>query len=161
VAATTNARALSGWKEIAVHLNQGMRTVQRWESLGLPVHRLGSGKRAPVVAFVEELNAWEKTAPRRLLDEVIQLKAKIGSLEAEVASLKGELRFSRVTKFVKNAHTYSTHAHNYSTHARASSDGHSRDLREIKRLGTEAAKNVKQGRMRQQKREATSSPRPL
>ena len=32
-------RLLSGWKEIATHMNHGVRTVQRWEIIGLPVHR--------------------------------------------------------------------------------------------------------------------------
>jgi hypothetical protein len=81
-------KALSGWKQISTHLNQGVRTVQRWEALGLPVHRMGKGKRAPVIAFAEELDEWERTAPRRLLDELLELKNKVATLKGEVRSLK-------------------------------------------------------------------------
>jgi uncharacterized protein YlxW (UPF0749 family) len=83
-------KPLSGWKQIAVHLNQGVRTVQRWEILGLPVHRMGKGKRAQVIAFAEEPEAWERTASRRLLDEIQDLKNQVAKLQAEVRSLKAE-----------------------------------------------------------------------
>lgn len=49
---------LTGWKEISNHLRYGVRTVQRWESNGLPVTRVNSGRRSPVVADSEELDAW-------------------------------------------------------------------------------------------------------
>ncbi|HEY7353762.1 MAG TPA: hypothetical protein VH596_13430 [Terriglobales bacterium] len=50
---------LNSWKEIASYLRRGVRTVQRWEAtLGMPVRRLGSTPRAPVVAFRHELDAW-------------------------------------------------------------------------------------------------------
>ena len=81
-------KTLSGWKEIAVHMHQGVRTVQRWERLGLPAHRIGKGKRAPVVAFAEELDAWERIAPRRLIEDIQELKNQVAALQAEVRSLK-------------------------------------------------------------------------
>jgi chromosome segregation ATPase len=62
--------------------------VQRWELLGLPVHRMGKGKRAVVVAFAEELDAWQHQAPRRMLDEIQNLKDEIAALKAEVQALK-------------------------------------------------------------------------
>ena len=50
---------LNTWKEIAAHLHRGVRTVQRWEAtLGMPVRRLGTTPRAPVLAFQNELDAW-------------------------------------------------------------------------------------------------------
>jgi hypothetical protein len=49
---------LNGWKEIAIYLRSGIRTVQRWEALGLPTMRLRSGNRGPVVARTENLDAW-------------------------------------------------------------------------------------------------------
>lgn len=57
---------LGSWKEIAVHLNRGVRTLQRWEKEnGLPVHRLGDGSKAPVFAFPAEIQDWLYTkAPR-------------------------------------------------------------------------------------------------
>jgi len=50
---------LQSWKEIALELDRGVRTVQRWEqSLALPIHRLGKGARCPVFAFKDELQRW-------------------------------------------------------------------------------------------------------
>jgi hypothetical protein len=54
---------LNGWKEIADHLHQGVRTVHRWETLGLPIHRLRVSTAGPVVAIVKELDAWQRAAP--------------------------------------------------------------------------------------------------
>jgi hypothetical protein len=88
-------RILSGWKEIAAHLHQGVRTVQRWEALGLPVHRVRASARGPVVAFVEELEAWESASPTRLRELVRELQAKVASLESEVRSLKRQWKPDR------------------------------------------------------------------
>jgi len=53
---------LNSWKEIAQYLKRGVRTLQRWEhELGLPVHRIGKGKRSPVFATASELNFWLST----------------------------------------------------------------------------------------------------
>jgi len=53
---------LNSWKEIAQYLDRGIRTIQRWErGLGLPVHRIGKGKRSPVFATASELNFWLST----------------------------------------------------------------------------------------------------
>ena len=49
---------LSGWKDIAEYLRCSVRTVQRWERKGLPVHRPVPGKRAHVVTYSEELDSW-------------------------------------------------------------------------------------------------------
>lgn len=49
---------LTGWKEIAQYLRFGIRTVQRWEDLGLPVKRLTNRRRSPVVADSKQLDAW-------------------------------------------------------------------------------------------------------
>jgi hypothetical protein len=60
---------LEGWKEIAQHLKKSPRTVQGWEvESGLPIHRIGSGPKAPVYAFAEELDAWLTAGgkPRRV-----------------------------------------------------------------------------------------------
>ena len=52
---------LTGWKEIAAHLRCGVRTVQRWEQLGLPVTRptrAAGQKRGPVIADSQRLDSW-------------------------------------------------------------------------------------------------------
>lgn len=51
---------IKGWKEIARYLGCGIRTVQRWEKLSLPVRRPTKGKRGAVVAINEEIEAWVK-----------------------------------------------------------------------------------------------------
>lgn len=53
---------LSGWKQIAKHLDRGVRTVQRWEGFGLPTHRPKGKNRAAVCAYSEELDAWLKNS---------------------------------------------------------------------------------------------------
>jgi hypothetical protein len=49
---------LNSWKEIATYLGRGVRTVQRWEKLGLPVRRIGVGSRAPVLAYARDIDLW-------------------------------------------------------------------------------------------------------
>jgi hypothetical protein len=57
---------LDGWKEIAAYLDKSVRTVQRWEKeLGLPIHRVGSGRGESVHALIEELERWRQTPPAR------------------------------------------------------------------------------------------------
>src|SRR5271157_2932216 len=52
---------LGSWKEIAVYLKSGVRTVQRWERLeNLPVHRHLHNKQGTVYAFKSEIAAWQK-----------------------------------------------------------------------------------------------------
>src|SRR5437762_3685014 len=61
-AARNSPSMLNSWKEIASYLGRGVRTVQRWErDLGLPVHRIGKGRRSPVYATVTDLNFWIST----------------------------------------------------------------------------------------------------
>lgn len=50
---------LNSWKEIAVYLNRGVRTVQRWEAeFGLPVRRPAGKRRSAVIALRSELDQW-------------------------------------------------------------------------------------------------------
>lgn len=50
---------LNSWKEIAVYLDRGVRTVQRWEQeLGLPVHRISKNDRGPVFAYRHDIDRW-------------------------------------------------------------------------------------------------------
>ncbi len=56
---------LHSWKEIAVFLGHGVRTVQRWElDRALPVHRTPGGKLGSVFAFRSELAQWMTGAGR-------------------------------------------------------------------------------------------------
>lgn len=50
---------LDSWKEIAVHLGRGVRTVQRWEKEeGLPVHRHLHHRQGTVYAFKSAVDDW-------------------------------------------------------------------------------------------------------
>ena len=54
----TERKALQSWKEIATFLGVTVRSVQRWESGGLPVYRQGDGRKARVFAYPDELKQW-------------------------------------------------------------------------------------------------------
>lgn len=52
---STPCQRLEGWKEISAFFRRSERTVIRWESRGLPVHRTATGT---VVAYTNELEQW-------------------------------------------------------------------------------------------------------
>jgi hypothetical protein len=61
----TNTDVLNSWKEVAVYMGRGVRTVQRWErELGLPVRRPRGKSRSAVIAFKPELDRWLAQAPK-------------------------------------------------------------------------------------------------
>ena len=49
---------LNGWKEVANYMGRGVRTVQRWERLGLPVRRPNERLRSAIVADSAMLDLW-------------------------------------------------------------------------------------------------------
>ena len=55
---------LKGWKEVAKYLGSGVRTVQRWEALGLPVRRPAHRRRSAVVALTKDIDAWLRSEGR-------------------------------------------------------------------------------------------------
>lgn len=58
------AEVLNSWKEVAVYLGRGVRTVQRWEAeLGLPVRRPHGRSRSSVIALKPEIDRWLASAP--------------------------------------------------------------------------------------------------
>src|SRR6185295_5360993 len=66
------ADRLDGWKQIAVYLDRGVRTVRRWErEEGLPVHRHVHRVLGSVYAYKSEIDSWRHTA-RRPADRPIQ-----------------------------------------------------------------------------------------
>ena len=76
---------LNGWKEIATYLRCGVRTVQRWEALGLPVMRVRPGKRGPVVAQTEGLDAWIRG---RNLQSKDRLSPRLAAIFQQAASVR-------------------------------------------------------------------------
>jgi hypothetical protein len=84
-------RVLSGWKEIAHYLNRGVRTVQRWEQFGLPVHRPHGEPRSAVTALPEELDAWVAATPSTGTVTIAELQAENTRLRAEIERLRSQL----------------------------------------------------------------------
>ncbi len=61
---------LDSWKEIAVHLDRDVTTVQRWEKReGMPVHRHQHDKMGSVYASRAELDAWARSRNLRPAQE--------------------------------------------------------------------------------------------
>lgn len=61
-----SAAVLNSWKEIAIYLGRGVRTVQRWErDLDLPIHRPRGKQRSAVLAIPAELDYWIQNTPGR------------------------------------------------------------------------------------------------
>jgi CheY-like chemotaxis protein len=89
---------LSSWKEIAVHLGKGVRTVQRWErELGLPVHRPGHDTKGIVVASRAELDAWVKhQGPSRSSTRF----ASVGDFHYRILVVDDDERIVRVSQDV-------------------------------------------------------------
>lgn len=95
---------LSGWKEIAVYLGKGVRTVQRYETdLALPVRRPAGKTWGSVIATKAELDAWVKAAPIReaftilkpapapSTDDIRKKMAVMASLCEQMQALRSEV----------------------------------------------------------------------
>ena len=113
---------LDSWKEIAAYLKRDVRTVQRWEgSKGLPVHRLGEGKRVPIYAMRSELDDWWRRSAELLSTETpprprsrVWLWVVAIAVTAALAGLLGwwlagrrpqpQFRVVRLTSFQSEAH---------------------------------------------------------
>lgn len=76
---SANPDVLNSWKEVAVYLGRGVRTVQRWErDLNMPVRRPRAKVRSAVIAIKQELDSWLLKAPTETLDrkEVVALRSE-------------------------------------------------------------------------------------
>ncbi len=68
---------LNSWKEIAVYLGRGVRTVQRWEcELNLPVYRIRETEHSPVFAYTSELDLWLENRSKRAVPRVFSPRPK-------------------------------------------------------------------------------------
>lgn len=65
-AAPSPAERLNSWKEIAAYLKHSERTVRRWESEGLPVHRHAHKKKSAIYAYKPEIDKWWNYGRARL-----------------------------------------------------------------------------------------------
>ena len=102
---------LNGWKDIAMYVGRGVRTVQRWEALGLPVRRPKSRLRSAVVCTTEEVDAWLESCGNgrieessrleraedyaRLATELSLLRSRLEQLRTENETLRNELDILR------------------------------------------------------------------
>ena len=94
---------LSGWKEIARYLGRGVRTVQRWEQLGLPISRPNRHLRSAVCAASNEVDEWLHRCRSSLnpaTDSADNQNCahvhEISDLKREVARLNGEIEKLRL-----------------------------------------------------------------
>ena len=77
-------KVLNAWKEIALYLDCGVRTVQRWEvQLGLPVRRPDGKNRSHVLAFRSEIDEWLKSNFSRRLNNPRHLA--VGNVERKIS----------------------------------------------------------------------------
>jgi predicted DNA-binding transcriptional regulator AlpA len=92
---TPSSRPLSSWKEIALYLGKGVRTVQRWErDSQFPIHR-PTPDRHRVVAYPHEIDAWvtkETAAPESPERKLERLCAAVNNLVAEHPALRDRAR---------------------------------------------------------------------
>ena len=82
---------LNGWKDIARHLGRGVRTAQRWERWGLPIHRPKGRLRGAVFAFAEQLDQWSHSTPLRNEGRIAELEAENARLRRENEMLRAQL----------------------------------------------------------------------
>jgi hypothetical protein len=57
----TEPVVLNSWKEISQYMGRSVRTLQRWEQFGLPVHRPSGRDKSSVYAIPSELRKWLET----------------------------------------------------------------------------------------------------
>ncbi len=89
-------KILNGWKEISNHIQRGVRTAQRWEILGMPVHRPAHKDRSAVVAFSDELDGWLVRHPdgagRAANETLTRVHENMNSLASHTTRLASQLR---------------------------------------------------------------------
>lgn len=82
---STTAGILNGWKEIAVYLGRGVRTVQRYElSLSLPVRRVSGG----VIAYRDELDRWLRASSDKASHHEFDMVRALNALEMHRRAIK-------------------------------------------------------------------------
>lgn len=97
---------LDSWKEIAAYLKRDERTVRRWETEGLPVHRKVHKKQASVYAYRAEIDAWWHDGQQRMGQSEPELsdrrKIKGRWLWAAGAAAAGLLFTLVASRFIQN-----------------------------------------------------------
>ena len=101
-----SVRTFQSWKEIAQYMGRGVRTVQRWEEFGLPVHRPAGRERSAVFAIEHELDAWMQQTQTQLCRPVHANGNGDGPLITRIQELENEVRELRAQIAMLN-HSYS------------------------------------------------------
>lgn len=87
------ADLLNSWKEIAVFLDRGVRTVQRWERRnGLPAHRYGHSPKAAVFALKSDLFNWLHQQHQLLEDPAKATQEPVGPTDVSRAVVRERFR---------------------------------------------------------------------
>jgi hypothetical protein len=100
-----NADVLNSWKEVAVYLGRGVRTVQRWESdLGLPVRRPRGKSRSAIIALKPEIDRWLRGVPKEALSKEIIIKKPHGTaIQAQSLRNNTELLMSKTRQILERS----------------------------------------------------------
>ncbi len=96
------AHRLTSWKEIAIYLGKGVRTVQRWErDLGLPVRRFDGRAERRVLALCEELDEWVVSRHAQngggIRAELAKCRLELTELNTENERLRREVELLKAT----------------------------------------------------------------
>lgn len=103
-----SVRTFQSWKEIAQYMGRGVRTVQRWEAFGLPVHRPAGRERSAVFAIEHELDAWMQQTQTQLchslrtsgngddalIHRIQELENEVRGLREQIVAINGSRSFS-------------------------------------------------------------------
>ncbi len=81
---------LTCWKDIARFFGKGVRTVQRWESLGMPVYR-PNGDSCAVFADPEELHRWAMQRSTLVADVEKRLARQLSDAERRLILLAEDI----------------------------------------------------------------------
>lgn len=99
-----NAEMLNSWKEIAVYLGRGIRTVQRWEiDLGLPVRRPRGKPRSAVIALKAELDSWLTGSMKEIAPQEIIKKPFARTPRAQILHSNRELLVSTTKQIMERS----------------------------------------------------------
>ncbi len=81
---------LTCWKDIARFFGKGVRTVQRWEALGMPVYR-PNGDNCAVFADPEELQRWAMVRSSLVVEMEKRLARELTQSERRVILLAEDI----------------------------------------------------------------------
>jgi hypothetical protein len=113
-----NEQMLNSWKEVAVYLGRGVRTVQRWEiDLGLPVRRPRGKPRSAVIALKAELDSWLRGSQKETSSKEIIKKTSVAERrpmvvpQARSLHANAEILVSKTKKVLERSYDLCNRSH--------------------------------------------------